>query len=74
VIGRWIFNSTQLDELYNEKCRVAGDLVFILHDHGEESKQIVIADALRAALAQKHPERPEILIKAMKAALGLLDK
>lgn len=55
-------------------CRVAGDLVFILHDHGEESKQIVIADALRAALAQKHPERPEILIKAMKAALGLLDK
>ncbi|MDU6388650.1 MAG: DUF2767 family protein [Pantoea sp.] len=27
-----------------------GDVVFTLHDYGVESKQIVIADALRTAL------------------------
>ncbi|WP_419721787.1 DUF2767 family protein [Pantoea anthophila] len=45
--------SKQADELYDEMCRVIGDVVFTLHDYGIESKQIVIADALRRALASK---------------------
>jgi fumarate hydratase D len=52
----------QADELYDEMCRVVGDVVFTLHDYGVESKQIVIADALRTALASKSPERSELLI------------
>lgn len=43
--------SKQSEELYNEMCRVVGDVVFTLHDYGLESKQIVIADALITAQA-----------------------
>ncbi len=39
------------NELYNEMCRVVGDMVFKLHDSGIESKHMVIADALRTILA-----------------------
>ena len=60
------------DELYDEMCRVVGDVVFTLHDYGIESKQIVIADALRTALASKNPERPELLIQAVEAAARVL--
>lgn len=66
--------SKQSEELYDEMCRVVGDVVFTLHDYGVESKQIVIADALRTALASKNPERSELLIKAMEAAARVLDR
>lgn len=66
--------SKKSDELYYEMCRVVGDLVFTLHDYGIESKQIVIADALRTALASKNPERYELLIQAMEAAARVLDR
>ncbi len=62
------------DELYSEMCRVVGDMVFTLHDFGVESKQIVIADALRTALASKNPERSELLVRAMEAEAQVLDR
>ncbi|MRT06968.1 fumarate hydratase FumD [Pantoea agglomerans] len=64
----------QSDELYDEMCRVVGDVVFTLHDYGIESKQIVIADALRTALASKNPARSKLLVKAMEAAAKVLDR
>ncbi|WP_010246585.1 fumarate hydratase FumD [Pantoea agglomerans] len=64
----------QAEELYDEMCRVVGDVVFTLHDYGVESKQIVIADALRTALASKNPGRSELLIKAMEASAKVLDR
>lgn len=66
--------SKQSDELYDEMCRVVGDVVFTLHDFGVESKQVVIADALRTALASKNPARSELLVKAMEAAARVLDR
>jgi hypothetical protein len=66
--------SKQSDELYDEMCRVVGDVVFTLHDFGVESKQIVIADALRAALAHKGEERTELMIKAIEAQVRVLDR
>lgn len=67
--------SKQSDELYDEMCRVVGDVVFTLHDFGvESSKQLVIADALRAALASKNPARSELLVKAMEVAARVLDR
>lgn len=66
--------SKEADELYDEMCRVVGDMVFTLHDFGVESKQMVIADALRTALAHKNEERSELLIKAMEAAAKVLDQ
>lgn len=66
--------SKESDELYDEMCRVVGDMVFTLHDFGVESKQMVIADALRTALAHKHEERTELLVKAMEAAEKVLDR
>lgn len=68
------FMSKQSDELYDEMCRVVGDVVFTLHDFGVESKQIVIADALRTALASNNPTRSELLVKAMEAAVRVLDR
>lgn len=65
--------SKQADELYDEMCRVVGDVVFTLHDYGIESKQIVIADALRTALASKNPERSKLLIQAIETATKVLD-
>ena len=64
----------QSDELYDEMCRVVGDVVFTLHDYGVESKQIVIADAFRTALASNNPSRSELLVKAMGAAAKVLDR
>lgn len=55
-------------------CRVGGDVVFTLHDYGIESKQIVIADALRTALASKNPERSKLLVRAMEAAARVQDR
>ncbi|AVV37323.1 fumarate hydratase FumD [Pantoea vagans] len=66
--------SKKSDELYDEMCRVVGDVVFTLHDYGIESKQIVIADALRTALASNNPERSKLLAKAMEAATKVLDR
>lgn len=66
--------SKDSDELYDEMCRVVGDMVFTLHDFGVESKQMVIADALRTALASNNPERSELLVKAMEAAARVLDR
>lgn len=66
--------SKESDELYDEMCRVVGEMVFTLHDFGVESKHMVIADALRTALAHKDEERPELLIKAMEAAARVLDR
>jgi len=64
----------QSDELYDEMCRVVGDVVFTLNDYGIESKQIVIADALRTALASKNLARSELLVKAMEAAARVLSR
>ncbi|WP_243077759.1 fumarate hydratase FumD [Pantoea sp. MQR6] len=66
--------SNEADELYDEMCRVVGDMVFTLHDFGVDSKQIVIADALRTALAHKGEERTELMVKAMEAAVRVLDR
>lgn len=66
--------SKQADELYDEMCRVVGDVVFTLHDYGIESKQLVIADALRTALSSKNPERSDLLAKAMEATVRVLDR
>lgn len=41
------------NELYDEMCRVVGDLVFTLQDSSIGSKQMVIADALRKVLLTK---------------------
>lgn len=67
-------DSKESDELYDEMCRVVGDMVFTLHDFGVESKQTVIADALRTALESKNPERSELMVKAMEAAMKVLDR
>lgn len=67
-------HSKESDELYDEMCRVVGDMVFTLHDFGVESKQMVIADALRTALAHKNEERSELLVRAMEAAARVLDR
>ncbi|MFJ5162217.1 DUF2767 family protein [Pantoea sp. NPDC088449] len=37
-------------------------MMFTLHDFGLESKQKVIADALRTALALNNPERSEVKV------------
>lgn len=66
--------SKESDELYDEMCRIVGDMVFTLHDFGVESKQMVIADALRTALAHKDDERSELMTKAMEAAAKVLDR
>ncbi|WP_370420568.1 DUF2767 family protein [Pantoea vagans] len=66
--------SKQSDELYDEMCRVVGDVAFTLHDYGVESKQIVIADAFRTAFASKNLERSELLVKAMVSAAKVLDR
>lgn len=66
--------SKEADALYDEMCRVVGDVVFTLHDLGVESKQMVIADALRTAAAHKRDERTELQIKAMEAAAKVLDR
>nr|WP_310616663.1 DUF2767 family protein [Pantoea cypripedii] len=66
--------SKEVDELYDEMCRVVGDVVFLLHDFGVESKQMVIADALRTALARIDDERSELMTKAMEAAARVLDR
>lgn len=55
-------------------CRVVGDVVFTLHHYGIESKQIVIADALRTALVSKNPARSELMVKAMEAAARVLER
>ncbi|MFJ5162236.1 fumarate hydratase FumD [Pantoea sp. NPDC088449] len=62
------------NELYNEMCRVVGDMVFTLHDAGIESKQMVIADALRTVLANKKIERSELMIKAIECSVRTLDR
>lgn len=64
----------EADELYDEMCRVVGDMVFILHDYGVESKQMVIADALRTALSSNNPERSQLLVRAMEEAAKALDR
>lgn len=66
--------SKESDELYDEMCRVVGDMVFSLHDYGIESKHIVIADAIRTALAQRLEDRTELQTKAMEAAAKVLDR
>ncbi|WLS77387.1 DUF2767 family protein [Erwinia pyri] len=66
--------SKESDELYDEMCRVVGVMVFTLHDFGVESKQMVIADALRTALAHKGEGRSELLVKAMEASICVLDR
>ena len=66
--------SKQSDELYDEMCRVVGDVVFTLHDEGVESKQIAKADAFRTALASKNPERSKLLAGAMEVAARVLDR
>jgi len=66
--------SKESGELYDEMCRVVGDMVFTLHDFGVDSKQMVIADALRTALASKSPARSKLQIKAMEAAERVLDR
>lgn len=68
------FMTKQSDELYDEMCRVVSDVVFTLHDYGIESKQIVIADALRTALALKNPERSKPLIQAIEALTKALKR
>lgn len=73
-LAGWFMYSKESDELYDEMCRVVGDVVFALHDFGVESKQVVIADALRTALASNNPERSELLIKAMESAAKVLDR
>lgn len=60
-------------ELYDEMCRVVGDVVFTMHDLGIESKQIVITDWIKTALTMKNDERSELQIKAMKIATKTLD-
>lgn len=65
--------SKESDVLYNEMCRVVGEMVFSMHDFGIESKQIVIADMLRTALAKNDSERPELLVKAMQASIKTLE-
>lgn len=66
--------SKESDDLYDEMCRIVGDMVFTLHDFGVESKQMVIADALRTALASDNPDRTELMVKAMEAAAKVLDR
>lgn len=61
------------DELYDEMCRVVGDVVFTMHDLNIESKQIVIADMLRTALVNKGEEHSDLLKRAMKAAIKTLE-
>lgn len=64
----------EADALYDEMCRVVGDMVFTMKGFGIESKQIVIADMLRTALAHKDVERPDMLVKAMELAIKTLEK
>lgn len=61
------------DELYDEMCRVIGDMVMIFHDLNIEPKHIVIADALRTAMGSDRGERSEMTLKAMQLAIKTLE-
>lgn len=63
----------EADELYDEMCRIVGDTVFTLHDLGHESKQVVIADALRTALVADKGERSTLSKSAMQLAIKTLE-
>lgn len=60
------------DAMYDEMCRLIGDVVLTMHDFGIEPKHIVIADMLRTALASD-AERSEFMVKAMKLAIKTLE-
>lgn len=64
--------SKESDELYDEMCRVIGDVMLTMHDFGIEPKHVVIADMLRTALSGKE-ERSELMVKAMQAAIKTLE-
>ncbi|WP_244370440.1 DUF2767 family protein [Rahnella sp. ChDrAdgB13] len=64
--------SKDADAMYDEMCRLIGDVVLTMHDFGIEPKHIVIADMLRTALASD-AERPEFMVKAMKLAIKTLE-
>lgn len=61
------------DELYDEMCRVIGDIVMTFHDYNIEPRHIVIADALRTAMASDHGEGSELTLKAMALAIKTLE-
>ncbi|EBU5081921.1 cytoplasmic protein [Kosakonia sp. H7A] len=61
------------DELYDEMCRVIGDMVMIFHDLDIEPKHIVIADALRTAMISDSGERSKMTLKAMELAIKTLE-
>lgn len=61
------------DELYDEMCRVIGDMVMIFHDLDIEPKHIVIADALRTAMTSDSGERSKMTMKAMELAIKTLE-
>ncbi|MCR9003196.1 DUF2767 family protein [Rahnella perminowiae] len=65
-------STEETDQLYDQMCRIVGDLVFTLHDLAIEPKHIVIADLLRTALTAK-VERPESMITCMKVPIKVLE-
>ncbi len=65
-------NYEQADLMYAEMCRIVGDAVLILADGNIETKRIVIADALRTALADRRGHSEERRW-ALETAIKLLD-
>ena len=61
------------EALYNEMCRIVGDVVFILCDTDVETKKYNIANALRTALSGDH-DHSEYMRKAMEAAITVLER
>ena len=65
--------SDESEALYNEMCRIVGDVVFILCDTDIETKKYNIANALRTALSGDHGHT-EHMRKAMEAAITVLER
>ena len=65
-------NVTKDEELYQEMCRVVGNVVLEMRDLGQEPKHIVIAGVLRTALANQRVKRSELTTQAMETVVKAL--
>ena len=65
-------NQAKDDVLYQDMCRVVGQVVLEMRDLGQEPKHIVIAGVLRTALANNKVQRAELTREAMQKVVTAL--
>ena len=59
--------------IYQEMCRVVGDVVFSLAAEGYETKKVAIADVIRTELAKKDKWEHN-QVRVMELAVKLLEE